>query len=207
MSTDAGTSEAASLSDELAKAAELLKSKGLDHAAAHLLAPETAKTVEREEKAAEKTAAPKLKVVRTAAKAKSVRKVKAKAKTAVKAKAQAKAKPAVKASAKAKTAKTAKAAKHKPVSGQSGPRIAELGWEDLNKKEKLVIGVFDIEGEREVRTIEQIGAEAFQNQTLKKQNSWTRNSLRRLMRAGIWLEKVEPGKYRLTQAARTKLRS
>ena len=199
MSTDAGTSESTSLSDELAKAAELLKSKGLDHAAAHLLAPETAKTVEKEEKAAEKAEAPKLKVVRTAAKAKSVRKVKTKAKTAVKAKA--KAKTAVKAKA-----KTAKVAKHKPVSGQSGPRIDELGWDDLNKKEKLVLGVFDIEGEREVRTIEQIGEEAFQNQTLKKQNSWTRNSLRRLMRAGIWLEKTEPGKYRLTQAARTKLR-
>lgn len=203
MSTDAGTgmettSQTTSLSAELEKAAALLKREGLDHAAAQLLAPEASgkveKAVEPKVEVRGRAAAKALAVaskVRKAAKAKKVRKV-AKAKMT-------KAKTKV---AKAETAKT----KHKPVSGQSGPRIAELVWDDLNKKERLVVGCFDLEGEREVRTIEQIGAEAFKSQTLKKQNSWTRNSLRRLMRSGKWLEKAEPGKYRLTQWARTSLR-
>jgi hypothetical protein len=201
MSTDAGmtSAESTALSAELEKAAALLRSKGLDHAAAQLLAPE-AQPEKVEGEAAVK--APKLKIVKTAS-TKVVRKAKTvKAKTeAVKAKTvKARTKKVVK-------AKAVKAApKRKPVSGQSGPRIAELAWDDLNKKEKLLLGVFDLEGEREVRTIEQIGSEAFKNQPLKKQNSWTRNSLRRVMRAGIWLEKTAPGKYRLTQAARTKLR-
>ena len=200
MSTDAGTEAPTNaLSGELEKAAALLKKHGVDHVS-EVLTPEDPKKTEA------KTEAPKLKVVRTAVKPKSVTKVKAKTKTAKAKKTAKKIVAKAKASkAKASKAKTAKVA-HKPVSGQSGPRITELSWDDLNKKEKLVVGVFDVEGEREVRTIEQIGSEAFKTQTLKKQNSWTRNSLRRLMRSGVWLEKTEPGKYRLTQAARTKLR-
>lgn len=184
MTTDAGASgtETTPLSAELEKAAALLKAKGLDHAATQLLAPEGV-TPEKKKTLRKKAA------VRVTSKPKSVRKVKTKA---------------AKATAK-KTAK--KTAKHKATTGQSGPPIKELGLDDLNKKERLLVGCFDLEGEREIRTIEQLGSEAFKNQTLKKQNSWARNSLRRLMRSGKWLEKTEPGKYRLTSWARTALRA
>jgi hypothetical protein len=225
MSTDAGTSADSALSAELEKAAELLKSKGLNHAAAHLLEPENGvtpsepkavKAVKNQRKPGKVTTFHDIPaavnavnaLMRDAGEAKA-QKAKAKAKATVKIKAiKVKAIKAKAIKAKAKTAKAkTKTTKRKPVSGQSGPRIAELGWDDLNKREKLVLGVFDLEGEREVRTIEDIGANAFPNQPLKKQNSWTRNSLRRPMRSGVWLEKTEPGKYRLTQAARTKLRA
>jgi hypothetical protein len=199
MSTDAGTSLDTALSAELEKAAELLKSKGLNHAA-QLLEPESGATPPEPKAAKAQRELGKVPLF-SAAHVGAVRKVKAKTQKKVKVKAK-----TTKAKKTAKTAKTA-APKRKPVSGQSGPRIAELGWDDLNRKEKLVLGAFNIEGDREVRTIEELGAEAFPNQSLKKQSSWTRNSLRRPIRSGIWLEKPEPGKYRLTQAARTKLRA
>jgi hypothetical protein len=191
MTTDAGAGIAAAgqdtaLSAELEKAAALLKSKGLDHAAAQLLAPEaeTTKTARAPRKSKTVRAAP----------LKSVRKVKTKTKTVAKATAK-------------KVAKAAKKVQRKATTGQSGPPIAELGLDDLNKKERLLVGCFDLEGERETRSIEQLGAEAFKHQPRKKQNSWARNSLRRLMRSAKWLEKTEPGKYRLTPWARTTLRA
>lgn len=107
--------------------------------------------------------------------------------------------------AKATKAKKAKAAKaKKPVSGQSGPAIESLPWSALNKKEKRVVGCFELEGEGEIRTIESLAKEAFPHQPAKKANSWVRNSLRRPVRAN-WLEKVKPGEYRLTEAGRKRL--
>ncbi len=149
-----------------------------------------------------KTAAAKATKRAKAAKAKAaaeatpaVRKVKAKAKTTAKVVKVAKAAKAFKA------AKAAKAAKLKPTTGQSGPRIKSLGWEDMNKKEKLLLGCFDLKGEREVRSIEQLGKEAFRSQSTVKAYSWARNSLRRLIRARL-LEKVAPGSYRLAAETR-----
>lgn len=185
MSTDVSSE---SLSAELEKAAALLKSKGLDHAAAQLLAPEEkteSKVEEKKAEATKKRGRAAAKALAESAKAKKVAKVKAKK------------------VAKAKEAKE----KRKATSGQSGPAIEELPWNALNKKEKLLIGCFNLEGEREIRTIEQLADEAFKSaaKSVKKANSWARNSLRRLMRSGKWLEKVEPGKYRLTPGARKML--
>lgn len=198
MSTDVSSE---SLSAELEKAAALLKSKGLDHAAAQLLAPEEKTEPKVEEKKTEekKADASKKKKGRAAAKALAES---AKEKKAAKAKAKVKA-SSPKKSAPKKEAKE----KRKAISGQSGPAIEELPWNALNKKEKLLVGCFNLEGEREVKTIEQMADEVFKGKAknAKQSNSWTRNSLRRLMRSGKWLEKVEPGKYRLTASARKML--
>ena len=206
-----------SLSAELEKAAALLRSKGMDHAAATLLAPEAeaqvvakvaateakaeARAEAKAEAAAEKDDAPKrqkrkytkrakLKLVASeeAAPKKQKRKYTKRVKSAKTARTG------------AKTAATAKH-KHKPVSGQSGPAIKELTFEDLNKKEKLLLGCFAAKGDREVRTIESLAAEAFKTVSAKKANSHARNSLRRPVRARL-VEKPEPGSYRLTALGR-----
>lgn len=266
--TDAQSVESVgSLASELEKAAALLRSKGMNHAAASLLAPEDAapepskgkqkatrskraklaavaeeKVVltKKQKKAAkaaakaERLAAAKeakvaAKVAKTAARqakaeakaakvaelkaaklakseAKSAKLAARKAKLDAKAEARAAkvAARAAKAKGAAKGAKAGKTArKAKPVSGQSGPVIKGLTFDDLNKKEKLLLGCFEVKGEREVRTIEQLAAEAFKTaaHSLKKANSWVRNSLRRPVRCG-WLEKPEPGSYRLTPEGR-----
>jgi len=182
------TGQTESLSAELLKAANLLRSKGMDHAAAQLLAPEeVAKPAE--------APAPVLALVeQPKQKRKYTKRAKAVEKT-IKAK-----------SVKAKSVKTKSKvtkAKHKPVSGQSGPAIKELTFEDLNKKEKLLLGCFEVKGDREVRTIDELAAEAFKTASVsvKKANSWARNSLRRPVRAGL-VEKPEPGSYRLTALGR-----
>lgn len=181
MSTDAGTEGSPkaelSLAAELEKAAALLKEHKPEKAVALL------------KKSGMDHAAEKLLAVEEAAKPK--KKV-AKAPRVAKAKATAK--------------KAAASKREKATSGQSGPVIKDLKVEDLNKKERMLLGCFELKGEREVRTIEQLGAEAYKSQPLKKQNSWARNSLRRLVRSEpAWLEKTEPGKYRLTTHARQKL--
>lgn len=197
MSTDAATPDTSPVSviSELEQAQALLarlKTQGLDPAKAlALLAPE-----------AEKTAVDEPVVVKKPRKAKAVR-----AKTAAKAVKTKTATKEPKKLARAQAAATPKAAKpvRKPISGQSGPPIEDLPWSALNKKEKLLIGAFDLEGEREVRTIEQL-AEVFTNAKNKAQAySWARNSLRRPMRNGGWLEKLKAGEYRLTAAARKRL--
>lgn len=189
MSTDA--SSGTTLTAELEKAAALLKTAGLDHAAAQLLAPESEKSEEKAEPKKAKKAAKKAepKVEKKAEAKKAEPKKAAPTKAAKKA-----AKKVVKA------AKAEKKEKRKATSGQSGPSIEALPWSALNKKEKLVIGCFNLKGEREVKTIEQIADEVFKGKAknVKQANSWVRNSLRRLMRFGRWLEKVEPGKYRIT---------
>lgn len=122
-----------------------------------------------------------------------------------KAKAKKAKKSAARKAAPAKRAAKAKAAKRaKPTSGQSAPPIESLSFDDLNKKEKQVVGCFGLKGEREVHTIEALAKEAFRSQTSKKANSWVRNCLRRLVRAN-WVEKVTPGEYRLSEPGRKRL--
>lgn len=189
MNTDTGAS--GSLADELAKAAELLKQKGLGHAAEALLSQSESEKSEKAEPAKAEVSKPKrqkraVKAAQAEEKAEKKRKKKA-------------AKKASPVKAKGKTERT------KPTTGQSGPKIKHLSFDDLNRKEKLVVGCFELSGTREVRTIKDLAEEAFRSQTVKKANSWTRNSLRRLVRAG-WLDKTEPGSYRLSADARTWLK-
>ena len=199
------TGQTESLSAELLKAANLLRSKGMDHAAAQLLAPEAEVAKPAEIPAPAPVLAlveqpkQKRKYTKRAKVEASASEPKKKRKYTKRAKAVEKTIKAKSVKAKSKVAK----AKHKPVSGQSGPAIKELTFEDLNKKEKLLLGCFEVKGDREVRTIEALAAEAFKTASVsvKKANSWARNSLRRPVRAGL-VEKPEPGSYRLTALGR-----
>ena len=193
-----------SLSTELEKAAQLLRSKGMGHAAAALLAP-TEAAVAAEEAPVNGTAHAevkkgKRKYTKRAAAASTEEKVTKKAKKPAKAAAAAAPKAKVAKAAKAKVAKAAKS-KRKAISGQSGPAL-KLTFEDLNKKEKLLLGQFELKGDRETLTIEEL-ADTFKAaaHSAKKANSWVRNSLRRPMRASL-VEKPTPGSYRITQAGR-----
>ena len=136
---------------------------------------------------------------------------KAKAKAVPKAKASGKAKPAkAKAKAKAGKVKTPKAVKKakkvtkaksaKPTSGQSGPAL-ELEAADLNKNEtKLLCSFGAYKGGEEI-SIAELAKETFATKPKAQANSWTRNSLRRLVRGGL-VEKTERGTYKLTKAGR-----
>jgi hypothetical protein len=104
------------------------------------------------------------------------------------------------------TAKKASRAKtEKPSSGQSGPAL-ELSVDKVNSKETKILEALNGSGSgsREIWTIEELGAECFKSKSKKQQNSWTRNSLRRLIRSGM-IEKVERGKYRVSDSGRKKL--
>jgi len=136
---------------------------------------------------------------------------------------KAKGKPAKKRSkAKAKPPKATKARKKKgatprkkapkmtsektaPTSGQSGPPI-ELSVEGLNTKEAKIFSALNGSGSgvRTIMTITELAAECFKSRGKKQANSWTRNSLRRLVQSGL-VEKVERGKYRVSDAGRKKL--
>lgn len=191
MNTDAVSPEPNDVSEQLKKAAALLKAH--PHEAAVLLAPETPKPVENTPSAPKKGRA----AAKALVDAGSARKAAKKA--------------AAKKFAKAVPKKGLKKRKGKggvlATTGQSGPTIEELPWDSLNRKEKLLIGCFNLEGEREVRSIGELAVAAFKTKAknLAQANSWARNSLRRLMRSGKWLEKVEPGKYRLTPGGRKSL--
>ncbi len=82
----------------------------------------------------------------------------------------------------------------KPSSGQSGPPIDDLTYEKLNKKERKVVEALS---ENVKMTISEIGASCFPHEPKRKQRSWTRNSLRRLVR-GCLVEKVNEGVYKAT---------
>ena len=92
-----------------------------------------------------------------------------------------------------------------PVSGQSGPPI-ELSVEGLNAKEAKVFALLNGEGAgvRDILTITEIAVACFKSQGKKRSNSWTRNSLRRLVQSGL-IEKVDRGQYRVSDAGRKKL--
>lgn len=189
MNTDAVSTEPDDVSEQLKKAAELLKAH--PHEAAVLLAPEA--VVKPAENAPKKGRAA-AKALVDAGKARKAAK-----------------KATVKKFAKAAPKKGLKRRKGKggvpATTGQSGPAIEALPWDSLNRKEKLLIGCFNLEGEREVRSIGELAVAAFKTKAknLAQANSWARNSLRRLIRSGKWLEKVEPGKYRLTPGGRKSL--
>jgi hypothetical protein len=115
-------------------------------------------------------------------------------------------KPAKKPTRKPAKKRTTKARKKKePTSGQSAPLI-ELSVEGLNAKEAKVFHLLNGEGAgvRSIMTIAEIAGTCFRSRGKKQANSWTRNSLRRLVQGGL-VEKVERGKYRVTDAGRKKL--
>ena len=137
----------------------------------------------------------------------SVKKPKAKAAAPKKAKkAAVKAKTVVKARAakKTKATKATKATSAKePKSGQSGPPL-DLTFDALNTNERKVMACFSLKGSRAPTTIVELAKEAFSPASKKKQNSWTRNSLRRLVRSAL-VEKLERGSYRITSKGRARM--
>lgn len=106
--------------------------------------------------------------------------------------------------AKPKTIKP-KAGKAAPTSGQSAP-TKELSVDGLNAKEAKVFAALNGEGAgvRAILTITELAESCFKSQGKKRSNSWVRNSLRRLVQGGL-AEKVERGKYRVSEAGRKKL--
>jgi hypothetical protein len=141
------------------------------------------------------------------AKKKATTKKKAPAKAAKKApKKTAKKAPKKAPKAKAKAPKAPKPSQAEKVSsGQAGPAL-DLGVEQFSDKERKVLDVLNGSGSgsREIFTIEQLAAECWKSKTKKQANSWVRNSLRRLVRAGA-IEKVERGQYRVSDSGRKKL--
>lgn len=111
---------------------------------------------------------------------------------------------------KAKAKKPAKKpAKKKPTTGQSGPPV-DVPFEKLNDKEKTVAKFLNGKGKgaRNPLKISDIASKCFSKQTEDKAqaNSWTRNSLRRLVTAG-WVEKKDGarGLYWITEKGRKRL--
>jgi len=97
------------------------------------------------------------------------------------------------------------AEKTTPTSGQSGPPL-ELSVEGLNTKEAKIFEALNGTGSgvREIISIEDLASTCFKSRGKKQANSWVRNSLRRLVQGGL-VEKVERGKYRVSEAGRKKL--
>jgi hypothetical protein len=92
------------------------------------------------------------------------------------------------------------AKKDNPLSwGQNGPSV-KLALTDLNDKEKKILkslaGI--TEQQIEPKPITEIASVAFPDADSIRANSWTRNSLRRLIR-GKLVDKVERGMYRISQ--------
>ncbi len=127
---------------------------------------------------------------------------------APKAKTKKKAKKVAKKAAAKKTKTVAKKASAKKEttasSGQSGPPITDLSVDKLNDKEMKVMSVFSLKGERESLTITQLAKGAWPTNTQGKSNSWTRNSLRRLVRGGF-IEKLKRGLYRISIKGRNRM--
>jgi hypothetical protein len=114
--------------------------------------------------------------------------------------------PAAKPVAKPERVKSKKAVAPKSYpSGQSGPQI-DLAVADLNNKEHAVLTALNGEGrgERPELTIAATAAAAFARESQARGNSWVRNSLRRLVRAG-YVERTDRGCYRVTDSGRRRL--
>lgn len=99
---------------------------------------------------------------------------------------------------KIKSAKSPKSAKSlpkkpEPTTGQSAPPI-ELAPDQLNPKELRLLRAL---AETEVATIAELAATCWPREK-ERQNSWTRNSLRRPACAGL-LERVDDGVYQITR--------
>jgi len=103
------------------------------------------------------------------------------------------------------TSKKTTSKRKAPESGQSGPPI-ELSVSGLNAKEMKVFDVLNGAGAgvRVILTITEIAETCFKSQGKKRSNSWTRNSLRRLVQGGL-VEKVGRGTYRVADVGRKKL--
>lgn len=98
---------------------------------------------------------------------------------------------------KGKNAKKATKKKNaKPISGQSGPKIQLLPLEKMNDKERAV---YQAVARNKKISLEDIAAKCFANKG-KKSNSWARNSLRRLVRAGL-VKKIGRGEYAIGKQA------
>ena len=107
---------------------------------------------------------------------------------------------------KAKTKKPNKAKTKKATTGQSGPDV-EVLFDDLNEKEQLVLKRLNGKGKgtREEMKIEDITKVfAKKAKTKAQQNSWVRNSLRRLC-CGGWVEKMDRGLYRISENGRRRI--
>jgi len=122
-------------------------------------------------------------------------------------------KPAAKKATKRKAKKPAKKpAKKKPVTGQSGP-LVEVPYGKLNDKEQQVVKLLNGKGKgaRNPLTIAELAGKCFSKKAKvsakndDQANSWTRNSLRRLVCAG-WVEKVERGSYKITDRGRKRIK-
>lgn len=105
-----------------------------------------------------------------------------------------KAAPKKAAAAKKTAVKVAKKKQATPTTGQSGSPI-DLVKAKLNDKETKVVSILD--GDANPVALNVLAAAAFAGQATAQANSWTRNSLRRLVR-GKWVQKVGKGTYRMT---------
>jgi hypothetical protein len=134
---------------------------------------------------------------------------KAKANKPAKKKAQAKkkAKKPAKKPAKAKAKKPTKKSKKKPTTGQSGPPV-DVPFDTLNDKERKVVTFLNGKGKgpRNPLKIAEIAGACWPRMAKAQANSWTRNSLRRLV-CGGWVEKKDGarGLYWITEKGRKRL--
>jgi hypothetical protein len=92
--------------------------------------------------------------------------------------------------------------KNKPTSGQSGASL-ELELSDLNPKERRLLLVLNGEGsgKRVEIGIPELADACWKHKTKFQSNSWTRNSLRRLIRAKL-IDKQKRGVFRISELAR-----
>ena len=113
--------------------------------------------------------------------------------------AQGKTKKKAKASKAAKPNGSSGASKVAPKSGQSGPPL-DLPPAKLNEKEKVVTAtLLKLDGDSSM-SLAELAEKCFPDGD-KKANSWVRNSLRRLVRAG-YVAKIDRGTYQMSKAGR-----
>ena len=113
--------------------------------------------------------------------------------------AQGKTKKKSKATPKAPKPNGGGAAKVAPKSGQSGPPL-DLPPSKLNEKEKVVTAtLLKLDGDSSM-SLAELAEKCFPDGD-KKANSWVRNSLRRLVRAG-YVAKIDRGTYQMSKAGR-----
>lgn len=94
----------------------------------------------------------------------------------------------------------------KPTTGQSGPAL-DLRVSDLNEKEVMVLRFLDGKDSKfRPYWLEEIAVGCWKKELLKTANSWTRNSLRRLVRADF-VTRVERGAYQISPKGREQLRA
>jgi hypothetical protein len=88
-----------------------------------------------------------------------------------------------------------------PTTGQSGPEI-ELDVEDLNRKERKVVEF--LADATKAKTLAEMASACFPHEPKARRNSWVRNSLRRLVCAGL-VDRVTAGCYRATAIAKRRV--